>query len=469
MNKGPINYQVRRAEIRFTTHRHGPDLNTGRLLVSELAFAVPTDYSNLSKGFLRLFARSVERFEKPVDPSAKVVKQKPWFVYLQGGPGGGCPPPQNVSWTDFVLDKGYQILFLDQRGTGLSSTITAKTLAEKGNPENQAAYLKYFRADSIVRDCEAIRKNLTAEFPEEKKKWTVMGQSFGGFCCVNYLSRFPEGLQEVFTCGGLPPLVKQPDVVYEQTFKTVHRRNMAYYQKYPEDHQSVIDIVWHIDEKTQRKEKISLPSGGNFSVLRLRQIGILFGYHGGLDMVHDMIYRLANDLKYFGDFTRPTLAAFEAMMGFDVAPLYALLHEPCYNQGAASNWSASRVKESLPDFVQPSDGKETILFTGEMVFKDMFEDYDELRSLKETADILAKMNDWPDLYDEAQLAKNEVPVYSATFCDDMYVDFELAQKTASKIKNCKHLITNVMYHNAIRAKYEDLLKQLFVLRDDVID
>ncbi len=186
-------------------------------------------------------------------------------------------------------------------------------------------------------------------------------------------------------------------------------------------------------------------------------------------MVHDMIYRLINDLRYFGEFTRPTLAAFEATMGFDVAPLYALLHEPCYTQGAASNWSADRVMQSLPDFMNDSVGQEKILFTGEMVFRGMFEDYDELRSLKETADILAKTDDWPDLYDEAQLAKNEVPVYSATFYNDMFVDFELAQDTASKINNCKQFITNVMYHNAVRAKSDELLKQLFALRDDVID
>jgi len=441
----------------------------GRLLVSELAFAVPVDYSHPDKGRIRLFARSVERFEKLADHSIKQAKQKPWFVYLQGGPGSGCAPPQSVPWTDFVLDKGYQILFLDQRGTGLSSTITAKTLANKGSPTMQAAYLRHFRADNIVRDCEAVRENLTADFPEEKKKWTVMGQSFGGFCAVNYLSKSPEGLQEVFTCGGLPPLVKQPDVVYEHTFRTVRQRNMAYYEKYPEDIQSVKDLARHIDEKQRRKEKIALPSGGSFSVLRLRQIGLLFGFHGGLDMVHDMIYRLINDLRYFGEFTRPTLAAFEATMGFDVAPLYALLHEPCYTQGAASNWSADRVMQSLPDFMNDSVGQEKILFTGEMVFRGMFEDYDDLRSLKETADILAKTDDWPDLYDEAQLAKNEVPVYSATFYDDMFVDFELAQDTASKINNCKQFITNVMYHNAVRAKSDELLKQLFALRDDVID
>ena len=40
-----------------------------------------------------------------------------------------------------------------------------------------------------VKDCEAIRKTLTTDFPEGKKKWSAMGQSFGGFCCVTYLSQ----------------------------------------------------------------------------------------------------------------------------------------------------------------------------------------------------------------------------------------------------------------------------------------
>ena len=101
--------------------------------------------------------------------------------------------------------------------------------------------------------------------------------------------------------------------------------------------------------------------------------------------------------------------------------------------------------------------------------RDMFTDYDELRPLKETADIVARISDWPDLYDEAQLAKNEVPIYAATFLDDLYVDFELAMETASKIKGCRTFITNTMYHNAIGAKSDEIVKELFSLRDDVMD
>lgn len=47
------------------------------------------------------------------------------------------------------------MLFLDQRGTGLSSTITAETLARHGKPQEQAAYLRHFRADNIG-GCSAV-------------------------------------------------------------------------------------------------------------------------------------------------------------------------------------------------------------------------------------------------------------------------------------------------------------------------
>ena len=306
---------------------------------------------------------------------------------------------------------------------------------------------------------------MTADFPEEKKKWSIIGQSFGGFCAVNYLSRFPEGLQEVFTAGGLPPLVRDPYQLYNKLFRKIKQRNKAYYQKYTEDIHRVKDIVRYI-----QKEDVKLPSGGRLSVLRLRQLGMYFGFHGTMDTVHEIITRFTSDLNQFGYFTRPTLAAFDGIIPFDLVPLYALLHEPCYAQGVAPGWAADRSMSQFPEFTRvPVDGPEPILFTGEMIFREMFKDFDELRGLLDTADHLANAQDWPELYDEAQLAKNEVPVYSATFVEDMYVDFDFARETASKIKGCKNFITNVLYHDALANKSDELVKQLFALRDDTID
>ena len=99
----------------------------------------------------------------------------------------------------------------------------------------------------------------------------------------------------------------------------------------------------------------------------------------------------------------------------------------------------------------------------------MFEDYAELRKMAPQAELVAQITDWPVLYDTDQLSKNEVPVYAAVYMDDMYVDYDLSMETASKIKGCKVFVSNVMYHNAVRAKVEDVLKNLFALRDDVLD
>lgn len=99
----------------------------------------------------------------------------------------------------------------------------------------------------------------------------------------------------------------------------------------------------------------------------------------------------------------------------------------------------------------------------------MFTSYTELSQIKEAAEILATTTTWPALYDEEQLAKNDVPVYAASYVDDMYVHFELASRTAAKIRGVKQFITNTMYHDALRSKSDELMRQLFALRDDSID
>ena len=99
----------------------------------------------------------------------------------------------------------------------------------------------------------------------------------------------------------------------------------------------------------------------------------------------------------------------------------------------------------------------------------MFDDYSELRKVQDVALKIASDDSWPALFDTDQLAKNTVPVYAAAYTDDMYVDFEFSQETARAIKGCKLWVTNVMYHDAIRERMDEVMKQLFALRDDVID
>ena len=142
--------------------------------------------------------------------------------------------------------------------------------------------------------------------------------------------------------------------------------------------------------------------------------------------------------------------------------------------------------KQYPEFmIITLDGSAPVFFTGEMVgqrsdyedlkfiwpqiFPEMFEDFEELVPLRETADILANDEDWPMLYDEEQLARNEIPVYSAAYVNDMYVHYDFARETAAKIKNCKVFITNSLYHDASSQKATELFKHLFALRDDTLD
>lgn len=75
----------------------------------------------------------------------------PALLYLQGGPGFPAPR-QRFAWITHALKRGYQVVLLDQRGTGRSTRIDAAT------PELiNAEVLARLRADEIVADAEELR------------------------------------------------------------------------------------------------------------------------------------------------------------------------------------------------------------------------------------------------------------------------------------------------------------------------
>ncbi|KAG9859262.1 alpha/beta-hydrolase, partial [Aureobasidium melanogenum] len=400
----------------------------GKLRVTEHFFDVPKDYSKPDSGTIRIFARSVRKHESPADPSDHDEKksQLPWMVFLNGGPGGPCRHPSAYPFTWTILDKGYQMLYLDQRGTGLSTPITPSTLGLRGENDVQAKYLKLFRADSIVRDCEAIRQSLTADYPPEKQKWSIMGQSFGGFCSITYLSFYPQGLREAFIYGGLQPLVKQPDPVYRALFKRVARRNQDYYKKYPEDVDRVKTIVRYLQRFGDGV--IKLPTGGNLTARRFQQMGIIFGMHGGIDSVHEAVLRAAYDIEAFGHLTRGTLSAIDALTPFDEGVIYAILHEQIYCEGKAPNWRDAGCLRTTASFARSKTATQQ---------------------------------------ERGSCIRSRIP--RRCEFELMYVDYDYSRETAEKIKGCKTFTTNVMYHNAIRSKADEVIRQLFELRDDVID
>src|SRR5690625_5870360 len=133
----------------------------------------------------------------------------PYLVFLQGGPGNEAPralaAPFSPPWLEAAL-KEYRVVMLDQRGTGKSTPITDEILAE--GTAAVVERLQLLRADSIVRDAEAMREHLGAP------TWNTLGQSLGGFTTLAYLSTNAASLDRVFITGGLSALGRPPARVY---------------------------------------------------------------------------------------------------------------------------------------------------------------------------------------------------------------------------------------------------------------
>lgn len=126
----------------------------------------------------------------------------------------------------------------------------------------------------------------------------------------------------------------------------VAERNKAYYKKYPEDVDTVHGLAFHI----KSKGGLQLPSGGVLTVRGFLTLGRNFGMHGGLDSVHNLVFRMKRDIHQFQFITRPTLSALESALSFDDHVIYAVLHESIYCENVASKWAADRVGRSLREF-----------------------------------------------------------------------------------------------------------------------
>jgi pimeloyl-ACP methyl ester carboxylesterase len=411
------------------------------VVLTSRRFTVPLDHGAPSGESLSVFAREVVA---PGRESADL----PWMVFLQGGPGYGAPRPvDGGSWVGQALQT-HRVLLLDQRGTGLSTPITAAGVAARGSPAEQAAYLRNFRADSIVRDCEHVRRELIGDRP-----WSILGQSYGGFCALNYLSQAPEGLEAVYITGGVPSITATADDVYRVTYPKCRRKNEQYFARYPEDGPLLRRIARHLEDHDER-----LPSGDRLTTRRLQMLGLQFGFSDGFETVHYLL----EDAFASGDdhLSFVFLKHFEGLIAHDTHPIFSILHEAAYAQGASTNWAAERLRGDYPEFDPRPDGDGPLFLTGEFIYPWMFEEISALAPLKDAAHLLAETEDWPALYDPAVLAKNEVPIAAAVYFHDMYVPTELSLETEARVPNLRTWVTSEYEHNGLRADGPRVLGRL---------
>jgi pimeloyl-ACP methyl ester carboxylesterase len=392
-------------------------------VLTEREHQVPLDHARPEGQKITVFSREL---------AAPDGLDRPYLIFQQGGPGGEAtrPTAPPSGWQKRAI-ADYRVLLIDQRGTGRSTPIGDIPGATAAA---QAAYMTRMRADAIVRDAELIRQELGVD------RWSVLGQSFGGFTSMTYLSIAPEALREAFITGGLAPIGRPVDDIYGATYVRAIEKNKAYFERYPEDRARAREAFRRLDA-----EDVRLPTGDRLTARRLRQLGMWLGDSAGFELLHHVLELPFGSLAFLHD---------ASSGGFQRNPIYATLHESSYADGVRTNWSAERLL--------PAEIAEEGYFTAEHVFRWMWDDFATLRPHKAAAELLAE-HPWPRLYDPERLGRNEVAVAATIYVNDLYVERRFAEETAAAIRGLRPWITNEFEHNGLRADGERVLGRLIDL------
>lgn len=411
------------------------------LHVEDHAVDVPLDWTGHEPGE-GCSGPSIRLFYRVLTAPEHVHDDLPLLVFLQGGPGGAGPRPVSVDDEAWVREavRRFRVVLPDQRGTGRSTPIDSRAMAAFGDDRERAAYLKRFLAGSIVRDFEHLRRTEFAGAP-----WVTLGQSYGGFLTLSYLSLYPEGLAASLVTGGIPYPAGDAATVYRHTFPRMAAKTREFYARYPQDVERVAAVADRLADADVR-----LPNGDRCSVNRLQTLGADFGMKPSFERVHWLLDTAFAD----GDGSRPGALADGFLMGVLAAtqtyrkPLYWTLQEFIYANGECGpiRWAAQHERERRPEF-DPS--ARPLMFTGEAVFPWMFEECRELAPFRGAVELLMEEDSWERIYDMEALAGNEVPLEAAVYHDDMYVDAQLQLRTLSGIGNAHAWVTNEYEHDGI--------------------
>ncbi|WP_331709463.1 alpha/beta fold hydrolase [Devriesea agamarum] len=417
------------------THVKGSATLNG-LHLTEHTLTVPLVYEDLAHGgssdsrTLEIFARVATR------PGGEHL---PYLVFLQGGPGCEAPRPSfsplQPNWLDAALEH-YQLVLLDQRGTGRSTPVGDDTLERLGS-DATAEYLTHLRADSIVNDCEALREHLGVE------RWSVLGQSFGGFTLLNYLSRFPESVESAYFTGGLSAVGRPSDDIYALCYDKMRDATEAFYRRFPQHRDTIRGLV-----EQCRAGEITLPDGEIVSESRLRSLGHCLGSNDGWLGLH---YLLECDPR--SNAFRYDLASLLPYGGRN--PLYYVIHESSYADGCVTDWAAERT--------MPGDFRDDVtLLTGEHVRREWLDTVPALMPWKEVALRIAA-HEWPRVYDADALAASGAHGAAAVYYTDVYVPVEFSMQTARLLPGVRTFVTSEHEHNGLRASGGELLSHLIDL------
>ena len=440
------------------------------LYVEDHSIDVPLDWRGLEPALLAVGStmrrgamlepiagapESIKLFYRVVCAPGNENKDLPLLVYLQGGPGGECPRPLSPTSDGWIAEaiKHFRVVLPDQRGCGRSGRVSGQGIANLGKRSDatgddpartQADFLKRYLASSIVRDFEYLRLTQFGGRP-----WVTLGQSYGGFLTLTYLSLFPAGVAASFTCGGIPHVPASAAEVYEHTFPRMIAKTQQFYERYPQDEEHVALLA-----DALAAQNPTLPDGSPMTVERLQLMGSDFGMKPSFERMHWLVDHAFED----GDGSLAGIDGSNATIseGFLMSalertttatdPLYWTLQEFIYADGDTMpiRWAAAAEKAKRPEF-DPS--ARPLMFTGEAMFPWMFEQMPELKPFKPAMDLLMEDTQWDRIYDPARLSANEVPLQAAVYFDDMYVDSGMQLDTLSRVGNSHAWVTNEFEHD----------------------
>ena len=417
------------------------------LHVREHEATVPLDWSRPDA------PERITVFAREVVAAHRRHEDLPLVLFLQGGPGGKSPRPVDASgWVGVLLER-YRVVLLDQRGTGRSTRVDASVMAGFPTAEAGAAHLACFRADSIVRDAEHLRKTVYGG-----RRWTTLGQSYGGWITLEYLSTAPEGVAACMVTGGLASLRPDAADLYRRTYPRALAKNRRFEARYPEDVAALGRLADLLAE-----EDVRLPDDDRLTVRRLQMMGTRFGMQHGFEELHWLLDTAT------GSDGRPSdafLAGVQAQTSFSENPLWAALQEAAeYTDDAsgATAWAVQAEHDRHPEFAETA---RPLRLTGEMFFPWMFEEIRLLRPFGPAVEVLQRRTDWPARYDRARLAANEVPVAAAVYFDDLYVDADLQLETAASVGGLETWVTDEWEHDGIGASGGDVVRHLQTMLDE---
>ena len=255
---------------------------------------------------------------------------RPYLLFLQGGPGFEATRPTEPA---VGLDEAgaRRLPGAAPRPARHRPLHPGRRRSPGDTPQAQAAYLTHFRADSIVRDAELIRAELGVE------RWSVLGQSFGGFCVDDLplvRARGPaRGVHHRRPVADRPARRRR---LRRDVRRGSSRRTGPTSSATRTTAHGSRDILRRLDD-----EDVRLPSGDRLTVAPLPPARPARSATAP-----------ASSSSTTCSSCRSARAAFlhdvEAGVRFARNPIYATLHESSLRRRRATRWSAARL---LPDEV----------------------------------------------------------------------------------------------------------------------